>query len=1084
MDGCDMTNLPCGLTAAGPECEHGPPDLCLPQSEENVSLQLLEFKAHLLELIEELHIRRDAEERFEEQRNKIVLEKQELEWEKKSLQHQIESEKNHYAESLSKANKQFQETLRNIEEEKNKYQVNSEQKDKDIQNLKEELKSLQLTKYNLEKKSSELEQKLTLQSRSKDSRLNQLSDVEKRFSALSRQCSMVKQAHGKLEQNVDEAMKLNKKLISTNETQLVTIASLNKEVEELRSKLVKTKMTSVISEKRTDHPSIKEQTVNQLQLRLNMECEMNRKYKNENKVLQAEKQEVLTSLQIAHQLLSKQTQTMSRLELDLEAQRKQYQSLEQDHKAMREKEKTAEDQIKQLMEECTVSKSSWDKEKADFLEQMKKEKQELTSVKEAFEELRQNHTELSSKAEEQAQLISELTINVKELDLVIPSNNTQDGIDSVSKIDVSGGHAVYNENYMNDINSELKANSPISNADNCPPASALRETTSELTNSCTMDDASADVETSTVSQACETQLNFSATSTYALEFQSLQLDTKNTFQENGDSVEKAHKATEEKDVHVQENCEESTKNGAEDTDLSHMEEHAQTTHNPGEQSVIDHATPTLRVLKEIAAKTGVEFTLSERQPQLDEEENLPHVIEDTRNETQISAFDIVLQSTTNEKVNHVLPLQKMRRADMFPGDSIEQVCKSKHVKNSSPLVKTTSPSVCHDLEESTVMVSAESITAELPKPLNKSSSCQSQSDAAQLDSVSIQETTTMQTQMVSPSDTPGHVKDTVDESAKECSPVNEIVEDTVGLVSQKELSENNNLTNLVRGTSHDLTNHGEKRTDREQVDIMDKCKQSGVDKNTDSVDSWDEFERFLKLSKMPNKDRVHWSKESDLKADFLKSQLSGASDCKKNIVAEESKMSEFFVPLKTTYKPLFEWGSAQRRAQSSSASSGTSAHSVLLTSSQMSSTSDYLSSSSSTISICHKGKYSKVPLTITRAADLLSCGTTATSSGSHLQTECRALGEAHMDTTAQMDSRGSPSDAASLVSASSSALSRPQTKRTLSPDARGTPESEWGPGCSQDTEEQQSSFRTQISKIEQFLNTERLRLPKRRKTDN
>uniref|UniRef100_A0AAV2KYY7 Coiled-coil domain-containing protein 73 n=1 Tax=Knipowitschia caucasica TaxID=637954 RepID=A0AAV2KYY7_KNICA len=602
MDGCDMTNLPCGLTAAGPECEHGPPDLCLPQSEENVSLQLLEFKAHLLELIEELHIRRDAEERFEEQRNKIVLEKQELEWEKKSLQHQIESEKNHYAESLSKANKQ------------NKYQVNSEQKDKDIQNLKEELKSLQLTKYNLEKKSSELEQKLTLQSRSKDSRLNQLSDVEKRFSALSRQCSMVKQAHGKLEQNVDEAMKLNKKLISTNETQLVTIASLNKEVEELRSKLVKTKMTSVISEKRTDHPSIKEQTVNQLQLRLNMECEMNRKYKNENKVLQAEKQEVLTSLQIAHQLLSKQTQTMSRLELDLEAQRKQYQSLEQDHKAMREKEKTAEDQIKQLMEECTVSKSSWDKEKADFLEQMKKEKQELTSVKEAFEELRQNHTELSSKAEEQAQLISELTINVKELDLVIPSNNTQDGIDSVSKIDVSGGHA--------------------------------------------------------------------------------------------------------------------------------------------------------------------------------------------------------------------------------------------------------------------------------------------------------------------------------------------------------------------------------------------------------------------------------------------------------------------------------------RRAQSSSASSGTSAHSVLLTSSQMSSTSDYLSSSSSTISICHKGKYSKVPLTITRAADLLSCGTTATSSGSHLQTECRALGEAHMDTTAQMDSRGSPSDAASLVSASSSALSRPQTKRTLSPDARGTPESEWGPGCSQDTEEQQSSFRTQISKIEQFLNTERLRLPKRRKTDN
>lgn len=50
------------------------------------------------------------------------------------------------------------------------------------------------------------EQKLTLQSRSKDSHLNQLGEVEKRFSALSRQCAMVKQAHEKLEQNGNEWM--------------------------------------------------------------------------------------------------------------------------------------------------------------------------------------------------------------------------------------------------------------------------------------------------------------------------------------------------------------------------------------------------------------------------------------------------------------------------------------------------------------------------------------------------------------------------------------------------------------------------------------------------------------------------------------------------------------------------------------------------------------------------------------------------------------------------------------------------------------------------------------------------------------
>ncbi len=52
------------------------------------------------------------------------------------------------------------------------------------------------------------EQKLALQSRSKDSHLNQLGEVEKRFSALSRQCAMVKQAHDKLQQNGNEWMDL------------------------------------------------------------------------------------------------------------------------------------------------------------------------------------------------------------------------------------------------------------------------------------------------------------------------------------------------------------------------------------------------------------------------------------------------------------------------------------------------------------------------------------------------------------------------------------------------------------------------------------------------------------------------------------------------------------------------------------------------------------------------------------------------------------------------------------------------------------------------------------------------------------
>uniref|UniRef100_A0A3Q3MAA0 Coiled-coil domain containing 73 n=1 Tax=Mastacembelus armatus TaxID=205130 RepID=A0A3Q3MAA0_9TELE len=85
----------------------------------------------------------DAEARFEDQLSKLVLEKQELEWEKESLQHKMETMANQHTESLTNVKKQFQAKIRDIEEQKGKYQVSAELKDKEINNLKEELKSLQ-----------------------------------------------------------------------------------------------------------------------------------------------------------------------------------------------------------------------------------------------------------------------------------------------------------------------------------------------------------------------------------------------------------------------------------------------------------------------------------------------------------------------------------------------------------------------------------------------------------------------------------------------------------------------------------------------------------------------------------------------------------------------------------------------------------------------------------------------------------------------------------------------------------------------------------------------------------------------------
>ncbi|KAL7862637.1 hypothetical protein SRHO_G00116210 [Serrasalmus rhombeus] len=259
-----------------------------------ISVQLLEFKTSLLEAVEELHIHRDSEVRHEAQICKLVLEKQELEWQKESLQSQVDRMSREHSESLAAVKKQFQAQVRGIEGEKGKHQLSAELKDKEITSLKEELKLLQLFKYSLEKKLSELEQKLQLQAQVKDRHLNQLGEVEKRFEAVTRQSAMVKQAHGKLEQNVEEAMRLNKKLSSINKKQESTIAALKKDAERLNSEMVKCKVASIYrSGEESSNFLLKEQQLQELQQRLIVEKELNKKLRNENDVELAERQFIL-----------------------------------------------------------------------------------------------------------------------------------------------------------------------------------------------------------------------------------------------------------------------------------------------------------------------------------------------------------------------------------------------------------------------------------------------------------------------------------------------------------------------------------------------------------------------------------------------------------------------------------------------------------------------------------------------------------------------------------------------------------------------------------------------------------------------
>ncbi|XP_036423824.1 myosin-13-like [Colossoma macropomum] len=371
-----------------------------------ISVQLLEFKTRLLEAVEELHIHRDSEVRYEAQICKLVLEKQELEWQKESLQSQVDRMSKEHSESLAAVKKQFQAQVRGIEGEKGKHQLSAELKDKEITSLKEELKLLQLFKYSLEKKLSELEQKLQLQTQVKDRHLNQLGEVEKRFEAVTRQCAMVKQAHGKLEQNVEEAVRLNKKLASINKKQESTIAALKKDVERLNGEMVKCKVASIHrSGEESSNCLLREQQIQELQQRLIVEKELNKKLRNENAVELAEKQKLMSSLQHAQWLLQTQTQAVCRTEQQLLTHTEEYQVLKREHEMSQERSKEKEDSLMQVIEEYKNSRLTLEKEVVLQNSKMQADQEELRAVKEAYDNLHEKHQQLSSNAMHQAKII-------------------------------------------------------------------------------------------------------------------------------------------------------------------------------------------------------------------------------------------------------------------------------------------------------------------------------------------------------------------------------------------------------------------------------------------------------------------------------------------------------------------------------------------------------------------------------------------------------------------------------------------------------------------------------------------------------
>ncbi|XP_068410298.1 coiled-coil domain-containing protein 73 [Eschrichtius robustus] len=365
-------------------------------SETLLSIQLLDFKTSLLEALEELRMRREAEAQYEEQIGKIIMEMQELKWQKETLQNQKEALTKQHKEAMAVFKKQLHMKMCALEEEKGKYQLATEIKEKEIEGLKETLKSLQVSKYSLQKKVSEMEQKVQLHFLAKEDHQKQLNEIEKYYGTITGQFGLVKENHEKLEQNVQEAIQLNKRLSALNKKQESEICSLKKELKKVTSDLIKTKVTCQQHKMGEENINltIKEQKFQELQERLKMELELNKKINEEITHIQEEKQGIIISFQQLQQLLQQQTQANTKMEEELKVLKENNQTLERDNELQREKVKENEEKFLSLQNKHEKALETWKKHVEELNGEINEIKNELSSLKETHTKLQEHYEEL------------------------------------------------------------------------------------------------------------------------------------------------------------------------------------------------------------------------------------------------------------------------------------------------------------------------------------------------------------------------------------------------------------------------------------------------------------------------------------------------------------------------------------------------------------------------------------------------------------------------------------------------------------------------------------------------------------------
>ncbi|XP_064597710.1 coiled-coil domain-containing protein 73-like [Liolophura sinensis] len=286
---------------------------CELPSSENLSLcdqgysqaEYLRVRNTLVQVLEELKLRRRTDVENEERIRHLVNEKHQLECKYDTEVSRVTSINQKHTEEVRNIHREYEDKVRQMQEEKSRHLLCKENVEKETKALKDEIRDLQLHKYNLEKQLHDQTRKLQLQVSASEKYLSQLSAIEQKFNSVAKHYHLVLGSQGRLEKNVDEAMLLNRTLTYVNQHQKCLVDQFSRDLEESKRALLSTRV-QIQSQPAETSRAVKhlEQKVMELETKVKQKTEEVDVKTKELVTLDLHHQKTLQELKEAHKVVS------------------------------------------------------------------------------------------------------------------------------------------------------------------------------------------------------------------------------------------------------------------------------------------------------------------------------------------------------------------------------------------------------------------------------------------------------------------------------------------------------------------------------------------------------------------------------------------------------------------------------------------------------------------------------------------------------------------------------------------------------------------------------------------------------------